>query len=467
MKFSNVLHLLVIVLLVSINKHVIFAQDPDETIKKSRTEKQWDRHRINASVIDKSNQVFDGQILYVNDSVLYHFVSKDEYTPDDFLTSVVRFKLDDIQAVQVARKGKGLQGLLIGTTIGATATMAITVADGGGMAEIYLLVGSIFLVAPAGGIGTLIGLTFRIKKYFDFNDEYYGKGEIMERLSKYAIYSAEQPKELLLYSDNENRQIQLEKDEVPLKNKENAGRNWDPLSYNNHKSPYYIPRFHFHSGLFHSKSTIPSDLDNYNSGNSFKRFIDYTSALHFNIGASYRIKKHYRLNIDHSKVTYNNLSSKNFGNTGTSLSVDNYIVRRSLQLSLDYVFNPIDHRLNSRLECYVGAGASLNSFILINELYYYEPYEVLQSYQPYIYDAHYLSKSSHISSFGLNARLGADFYLNSVLSVFCVLSGTFSKGFSIPEMEVSNNGLTETYKLSEYEIRPRYLDINFGLHVHF
>ena len=475
---NNWIKFIVIIVIVITTLFSSFAQEPvkinsESDLKSKQVLNQkagWDRKRINCTIIDKSGRSFEGQILYLSDSVIYQYLSHNAYQPGQFFNSTIKFNIDDIERIRIYRKGQTLRGLKHSLIFGSIGTLALTfITEESAWGRLWNLLGATVWVMPASTLtGVIIGSGRKIDIDYIPSDENNTTIKIFTQLNKYALFPNVPPNELVKKTDNAepDKSLTLNNNEHhKFVNAYNDSLQKKTDRVYNMKSPLYISRFHIETGVGFSLNYRNSVLKN-----NMEKLGYYESAIKdryindikWGIGLSYQMNNNFRLAFAfYPKSFYEEgiYNKKVRGNL--FLSTDTYSYGYSVVVGCDYIYKPVTRMLNSRYEVLAGIGIVQSGLMVNNSISIAE----LDLNSSVFYDTY--NNDFNENLWGLNTKFAFEYYLTRNFSLNLKTTLYILPNLSLPELNVTSNYLKLSGKLEAHSTNISTVDLLLGLHFHF
>lgn len=431
-----------------------------------KDEAKWERQRINSAIIDKSGKAFEGQILYLNDSIVYQYLSHDIYQPENLLSSIVKFNVNDIEQINIYRKGQTFKGLKQGLIYGSLGTLFLTfITEESAWGRMWNLLGSTVWVMPASALtGVIIGSGRKIDVQFELNERNLSNPDFIKGINKYSLFPINKPSALLL-SDS-IKDVDLPKTVEYVKPAEIETTELIKVNaYNDFNSPMYISKLHFEFGVGLSanyrNNVLKNDLNKLGYFESAIRD-PLLNDIKLDLGFSYQIKDHLRIGFNfYPKSYWTEGSYEKLLDNRYSILTDAYSYGSSTIVGANYVFKPVNRILNRRFEMFIGMGIVSNSITIKQNVSIAE----LTEFSISIYESTDLD--FHKNIWGTRTQLQFDYYVTRNFSIYLNTAAFYLPSLHIPEIKVHSDYLNRSGTLEAHQTNISTIDVSFGLQVHF
>lgn len=431
------------------------------TSKQIEKEKaKWERQRINSTIIDKKGQTFEGQILYLNDSLVYQYLSREAYKPDELLNSTIKFNIDDIEQINIYRKGQTLRGLKIASLWGVAGTLALTfLTEESAWGRLWNLFGATIWVMPVSSLtGVIVGSGKKIDVQYKSDEPYWKNALVFNSINKYALYPTNPPPGLFV-----NNKLNINsRNEFVLNEK---GYNKDIISYNKSKSPSHVSKFHIQTGVGLSvnylKHVLRNDLKNIGYYEDEIRD-PLLNDLNLDLGFAYQIDKNLRLFLNFQPKSYwtEGLYKQKLNNQYFVLT-DTYSYGSITALGVNYIFGSVTRDLNKRLEILFGMGVAYSSLTVDHSLLIAQ----FDKFSTSIYESN--DMVFYQNKLGIKTQIELDYYLSRNFSLYLKTGMFYLPHLTIPELSVTSEYLNLTGTLNAHQTNISTINCSVGLKVHF
>lgn len=428
--------------------------------------KKWQRQRINSTIIDKSGQAFEGQLLYINDTVVYQYLSHEDYQPDLLLNSTAKFNINEIDQINIFRKGQTLRGLKQGLIFGSLGTLFLTfITEESAWGRMWNLLGATIWVMPVSTLtGVIIGSGRKIDVEYKTHNGNTSASDILPLLNKYALFKENPPLGLPIETEPNNNDSLLDINKV-ITTIEVFERSENKAIVNSFKSPSYISRFHLEMGVGISANYRNQVLrTEMNKLGYFEGAIKdpFINDLKLEFGFSYQLTDHIRLGFTFHPKSYwtEGLYKQLLDNRYFVLS-DTYTYGSSTIIGADYVIHPVKRILNKRFEMLFGLGIAYNSLTVDQSVSIAE----FEEFSVAIYES--IDAEFHKNLWGAKTHFQLDYYLTRNFSLYLKTAAFYFPKLDIPKITVNSQYLNRSGTLNAHHTNISTIDVSLGLHVHF
>ncbi|MFA9389453.1 MAG: hypothetical protein ACERKD_06580 [Prolixibacteraceae bacterium] len=470
-----------ILLYTGISIQVTFSQDrpnaslsgQSSTKKDERAAKHWANVRINSTIIDQSGQVFEGQLLYISDTILYQFISREPYRPELLESSTLIFKVNDVQQIQLYRKGRVGNSLIKSLVLGSIGTLGMTfLTEESAWGRGFNFLGSAIWVMPASLLtGTIVGSGKKIDVVLDRQHGDSSFEVLLPMLNKYALFPENLPaefmeKKVVLYQNEAipSKAIQtfpkITREELPL------GKGLNQQASTIFKSPAYISKYHFTIGPGSSVQLMDRIYQQSMLEQSYSPIVLNEPFLMNNtwlsFGLSYRVAEHLRLSMQFKPRYFygNSFYRKHLENDFYVVS-SRSILGSTMALNGEYIFKPVHRLLSSRFEALITGGIISNALSIDQ----YLSFDKITGTGSGTYDS--FNTNTKKALWGINGGIEFDYYFTRNFSIYVKSMVNYYPTFQLPSITLSSEYLNRTQTLQPIDVNGSIIDFSFGLYIHY
>lgn len=417
----------------------------------ANTEKNWDKKRIDAFIVDEKGNTYQGQLLYMNDNTLMLYASDTLFYKNPNHELIYKFSSDEVNRIFLNRRTRIGEGVIAGAVLALAAPIYATIEFVGTGEEGWLIIlipavylGAAMMTVP---IGVISGYLYGKNIDYQTNGDSSSFKILSEELNKYTLFRNDIPEKYI--SEIKTPEQNLSPEDIPPYKK----RKKDLLAYNKWDVG-------LSAGIVSSpiKDDVNSNIRNNLPSEYYKSSGSISNSISFDIG--YRIHKNIRAGIEISgwyyDAYYENYDPVYYERPYTYFWFDYMLT--SVALKCDYIYKPVRRLMSRRNEFSFGisyASNSMNSYVA-------EHYFINGSYQDPKETEAELSFNSQV-----NASLGYELYIFRFLSARMTLHGKYA----INKLETAEIKITDVnnieYNIPKTTINTSSVSAEFGLRLHF